>query len=99
MAFDPIYMVAPDGRRALVGSAVEREQLLVKGYRIADDEPHEHVHWAGGNDVRTKAEFADDFDDEKAPEPKPEPAKPAAKDKPSVQAVNPAVETAKPATK
>ncbi|MBF6358202.1 hypothetical protein IU449_27270 [Nocardia higoensis] len=35
---DPIYMVAPDRRRVLVGTAVEREQLLARGYKVAAPE-------------------------------------------------------------
>ncbi|MET8430163.1 hypothetical protein [Nocardia sp. NPDC004860] len=39
MAFEPVRMVAPDGRDCLVGSATEREQLLNQGYSIAAPAP------------------------------------------------------------
>lgn len=39
MAFEPVRMVAPDGRDCLVGSAIEREQLITQGYAVAEPEP------------------------------------------------------------
>ncbi|MFE3052370.1 hypothetical protein [Nocardia sp. NPDC059239] len=39
MAFEPVRMVAPDGRDCLVGSATEREQLLNQGYQIPEPKP------------------------------------------------------------
>ena len=36
MAYTPVRMTAPDGRTVLAGSPVEREQLILKGYRVAD---------------------------------------------------------------
>lgn len=39
MAFEPVRMVAPDGRDCLVGSAIEREQLITHGYKTAEADP------------------------------------------------------------
>lgn len=41
MAFTPIHMYSPAGRRVLVGSAVEREQLRAKGYTLTAPKPAE----------------------------------------------------------
>ncbi|BAD58765.1 hypothetical protein [Nocardia farcinica] len=76
MAFEPIRMVAPDGRTFLAGSPTEREQLTNKGYKLATDrekpfapfkdgEHQDHVHYAPESD--------------NPPAPMPEPAKPALK--------------------
>ncbi|WP_280412537.1 hypothetical protein [Nocardia asiatica] len=73
MAFTPIYMVSPAAVRVLVGSAVEREQLLSRGYTIAP-EPTK----APTPVDRTKPIVP--FRDDTAPAVEPEkPARPAAK--------------------
>lgn len=69
MAFEPIYMYAPDGRKALVGSAIEREQLRVKGYseaapKVAELSPNAQDFIRKASAPKPAAK----------PEPKPEPA-------------------------
>lgn len=34
MSFTPVVLCSPDGREVRAGSAVEREQLISRGYRI-----------------------------------------------------------------
>ncbi|MDH6283124.1 hypothetical protein [Prescottella agglutinans] len=39
MSFTPIAMRSPEGREVRAGSAVEREQLISRGYRVVTAKP------------------------------------------------------------
>lgn len=63
MAFTPIRLRHSDGREYVAGSAIEREQLLTRGYRVIRDETPALADGVAESDAK----------------PDPRPAKPAPK--------------------